>query len=167
MRRHAGSGRHLTVRALTPERVDEAYPVVRAAMPTLSLRRWREFARRALAHSGEGAPSGILLVESARGYIHGLCAFHVQHDLRHGPVLAIDELVTLDLVDTAPAAAALMAALEARARDLGCAAVRSHVPETAPMRSGGAALRQLLERCGHSIEGTLLLKPVDPGWQRV
>ena len=161
MRPEAGSKRGFAVRPLSPDRVDEAYPVVRAAMPDLSLERWRDFASRAVGEPAVSPPPGIMLVESAQGYIYGLCAYRLQHDIRHGRVLVIEELVTLGLVDGASVAATLIAALEERARELGCAAMNLNMSDSFPPRPSCSALRDLLTRNGHCVDGVRLLKRID------
>jgi hypothetical protein len=152
--------RHFIAKQLVPERVDDAFPIARAAVPGLTLERWRAFAGDSVAIADKAAPPGIMVVETERGYIQGLCTYRLQHDMRHGTILAVDDLVALDLVDDGVVAAALVDALEARARAFGCSAVRLHLAEDAQARPNSPVLYEFLKRTGHAVDAMRLVKPV-------
>src|SRR3954470_22641826 len=101
---------------LIRRQIDQAFPVVQTIAPDLDVERWRDFAAAVLAvqelefESGstgrmEAAPHprGIMTVQNARGYIHGLFSYTVEEHLRHGRVLAAENFIVLDLFDMAGA----------------------------------------------------------------
>lgn len=152
--------RHFIVKPLAADRVDAAFPIVQAAVPGLTLDGWRQFAASAAARGDAAVAPSILVVENERGYVQGFCTFRLQRDIRRGTVFAVDDLVTLDLIGGA-AAAALVDALEARARRLGCGAVRLHLSEAAQARLSRPVLRELLRRSGRPADAVRLVAPVD------
>lgn len=152
--------RSFQVKPLAPSRVDATFPIAQAAVPELTLERWRQFAANSTPPDGMAASLGIMVVENERGYIQGFCTYRVQRDMRHGTVFAVDDLIALDLFDSQSVAAALVDALEARARQLGCAAVRLQMGEAAlgPCRP---VLQQFLKRSGQPADSVRLVKPID------
>jgi hypothetical protein len=152
--------RHFIAKQLVPERVDDAFPIARAAVPGLTLERWRVFTGDAVTVGDRASPPGIMVVENERGYIQGLCTYRLQHDMRHGTILAVDDLVVLDLVDNGAVAAALVDAVEARARAVGCDAIRLHLAEDAKARPTSPVLYEFLKRTGHAVDAVRLVKPM-------
>jgi hypothetical protein len=152
--------RRFIAKQLVPGRVDDAFPIARAAVPSLTLERWRAFAGDSVAVADRAAPPGIMVVENERGYIQGLCTYRLQHDMRHGTILTVDDLVVLDLVDDGVVVAALVDALEARARAFGCSAIRLHVAENTQARPNSPVLYEFLKRTGHAVDAVRLMKPV-------
>ena len=143
-----------------PHRVDEAYPLARAAVPGLTLECWRRFGRDSTAATGQAAHPEILLVENERGYIQGLCTYYLLHDLLHGIVMVVDHLAMIDLIDGAVVAEALLAALDAVARRAGCGRIHLNVPE----QVAGAArppLYELLRANGHGLDAWRMSKPLE------
>lgn len=118
--------------------IDQAYPLVCAIAPGLRVDQWRAFAAALLgtAPKGSGAESsgppaeaGIITVQNAQGYMHGLFSYRVELHLRHGRVLSVDNFVVLDLFDLAGIAETLLRAMDLLARRLGCAAIHTTLPE--------------------------------------
>lgn len=126
--------------------IDQAYPLICAIAPALTVDRWRAFAAAmigegsAAAGPGGGArrnagmptgsmPTGIMTVQNANGYLHGLFSYTVEQDLRHGRALVVDNFVVLDLFDLPGAAEVLLHAMDGLARDLGCTAIHTNLPE--------------------------------------
>lgn len=153
--------RRFTVKPLPAGRIDAVFPLVRAAMPGLTLAQWRQFAADAATPTESAIAPGVLIVENERGYIQGFCTFRLQRDLRHGTVVAVDDLVVLDLVNGEAAAVALVHALEERARQLGCGAVQLHLEEDLRTRHVAPTLCEYLKREGHAVDAVRLVKPVD------
>lgn len=153
--------RRFIAKQLLPERLDDAFPIARAAVPSLSLERWRAFAGESVAVADRATPPGIMVVENDRGYIQGLCTYRLQHDMRLGTILTVDDLVALDLVDDGAIAGVLIDALEARARAFGCSAIRLHVAEDSQARPNSPMLYEFLKRTGHAVDAVRLVKPVD------
>lgn len=111
---------------LASDRVDAAFALVRMVAPDTNLARWRAFAK--LRSGGMG---GVLAVTAGDRSVHGLAAYRLDADVRHGRVLRTDLFVTVELNNRAPARAALLAALEARAEREGCDAVCLTMPARA------------------------------------
>jgi hypothetical protein len=138
-------GRHYEVRRLSGRDVLRAFPLARLAAGHLTLAAWLRFAA-AIGAQPPGArkprktagaqPHGLLGVEDQRGYLHALCSFAVEPDLRTGRRLTIDNLVALDLIDGDIPAQALIGALDKLARELDCPAYIVHLPEAAAARGG-------------------------------
>lgn len=150
--------------------IDQAYPLIGAIAPALGVERWRAFAA---AMIGEGAasapggamPCGIMTVQNANGYIHGLFSYNVEQDLRHGRALVVDNFVVLDLFDLPGAAEVLLHAMDGLARDLGCTAIHTNLPEpyaTLPTEAPPAGVGRRVLDCfrgeGHRAETMRLCK---------
>lgn len=127
-------GRNYGVRRLTGRDVLRAFPLARLAAGHLTLAAWRRFTAALGAGSRKStarAERGLLGVEDQRGYLHALCSFAVEPDLRTGRRLTIDNLVALDLIDGDIPAQALVGALDKLARELDCPGYVVHLPEAA------------------------------------
>lgn len=128
--------------------IDQAYPLVCAIAPGLGVDQWRAFAAALLDSAtvgsspkgGDGggggagtdglpAARGIMTVQNAQGYMHGLFSYAVEAQLLHGRTLCVDNFVVLDLFDVAGPAETLLQAMEGLARRLGCAAIHTTLPE--------------------------------------
>lgn len=83
----------LEIAPLTPERVDQAFPLYRELAPGLSLADWRLLAAR---FQGGGATPGRGFIAAQRaGYLRNLFSFEICPSLS-GRVLMIDHVVILD-----------------------------------------------------------------------
>jgi len=122
--------------------IDQAYPLVCAMAPGLGVDQWRAFAAAVLdsatlgsspgGGAGEGrlpASRGIMTVQNAQGYLHGLFSYTAEPHLLHGRTLCVDNFVVLDLFDVAGVAEALLRTMEGLARRLGCAAIHTTLPD--------------------------------------
>jgi len=114
-----------TAAPLKPNEIGRAFPLVQLLMPSIDLRRWDRFARDFLRSSGR---RGILAIRDHRGNIRGLAIFRRQLDLS-GQVLLADPVLFIDLLDATEVGLALIAALEAKAREAGCDEVRVSMPD--------------------------------------
>lgn len=153
---------------LGQRQIDQAYPLVRAIAPDLAVERWRAFATAHIgsAESPAGSATGIMTVQNARGYIHGLFSYAIEEHLRHGRILAVENFVVLDLFDMAGAAEALLHAMEGQARALGCSAIHTTLPETYADFGGkgpdsGKSVLSCFRNEGHRTETLRLCKPLD------
>lgn len=153
--------RRFIARPLAVDRVDDAFPIARAATPGLTLDQWRGFAAEAMARAPEPAPPAIMLVENERGYIQGICAYRLQRDVRHGAVLTVEHLSTIDLIDTKAVADTLLAALESLAREAGCRIIHLLVPEPSPGHASRGSLYDALRAAGHVVDGLRMTKAID------
>lgn len=130
--------------------IDQAYPLVCAIAPGLEVDQWRAFAAAVLdsatpsgkgggASGGSGRPAdrGIMTVQNAQGYMHGLFSYAAEPHLLHGRTLCVDNFVVLDLFDVAGVAEALLRAMEGLARRLGCTAIHTTLPDRCIQRDSG------------------------------
>lgn len=118
------------VKPLGRRQIDQAYPLVCAILPGLAVDQWRAFAAVLLDDTNAAASrTGIMTVQTAHGYLHGLFTYAVEPQLQHGRVLSVDNFVVLDLFDVAGVAGTLLQAMEGLARGLGCAAIHTTLPE--------------------------------------
>ena len=149
----AAMARSFITRSLEPDAADRSYALLRSAGSALSLVEWRDFVRRRTERGpNEG---GILALENRCGIIQGLCCYRIDEDLAGDRVCCIDDLLVMDLMDSAAAAAWLIRATEALARRHGARGMRILLPETESL--AGRLCREL-ERRGHRIERTCLGK---------
>ncbi|MBI3505341.1 MAG: hypothetical protein HY059_10890 [Proteobacteria bacterium] len=140
-------GQRYVARELCGADVLRAFPLARLAAGHLTLAEWRHFAaamgagrvRRAAAGR---ADRGLLALEDSRGYLQALCSFAVRPDLAAGRRLDIDNIVTLDLVDSDGPASAMIGSIERLARELGCPAFAIRLP---PGRTAAGASRHALD----------------------
>ncbi len=144
-----------TAFALGPEDIAVVFPLVRAVGGDIELAQWRSFARR-IIDVPAGSASGAIGLRSAAGYVCGLVLYRVEHDLRHGPVLAIDLFTALDLFNEERAIRSLIQLVDAKARELSCAA--THIRLGTSQKS----LIPIFAAEGHNQEATLFCKAVEP-----
>ena len=116
--------RSFLIRPLTPDLIERAFPVVQSALPDLSLDRWRAYAERV----AEDPSGGITVALDEQGYVAGLFAFQALPDLRNGLVLAVRDLIAVDLVSPEPVTAALLDAIDSTAARRGCTLVLMSAP---------------------------------------
>jgi hypothetical protein len=114
---------HFDIVHLREDRIAEAWLLVRMAAPSVALERWTRFAA-AIRSRG-----GVLGAIAGGGALHGVAAYRLDEDLRHGATIRVDLLVTCELSASAPVRAALVEALEVIARSHGCAALTVLLPK--------------------------------------
>lgn len=142
-----------TALPIQPHEIAQALPLVQPLVPGLGLDRWRDFAQELL----DGSPDqGIDVVRNIQGYLVGLVAYRVIHDLHHRRVLRCDQFVALDLILPEGAAHTLAQAMELRARTLGCSGIQTNLM----VRQGST--RDLLRSAGYRDHATVLFKPLAP-----
>jgi hypothetical protein len=146
--------RQYIVKHLSADRVDQAYPLVRSAPGEITLEKWRSYAAIRSAPGGviPDGGGGVISVESARGYIHGLFDYRIDIDLRCGRTLVCGNIVALDLLNAKSVLAVLFEAMESLAAQRRCQAVHVSVPE------GGTVLLSRLEDAGHAVRWVGLCK---------
>lgn len=145
-----------TVRALAPDEILSAFPLIREAMPAIGLNAWTDFARRLTGR--RPANAGIIAAwREGRPFPGGLFCYRVDSTLGQGRVLIAEYFVAIDLLDPKAVLDALVAELDALGRRLDCAAVRSVVHGGEPELAGG------LVAAGHAPEASLLLKALVAG----
>ena len=148
--------RQLRARPLPVDKVAQAFALVQAVRPDLTLEGWQAFATPRTGESN--GTGGILILENEQNCIVGLFSYRVDEDLRHGATLVVDTFIALDIVDPEKVTRALAAAMERQAEDIGCRAIHVSIPENRP-NSGGRMVQLLLEQ-GHHVESLSLCKPL-------
>ena len=155
--------------SIHPNNAARAYPLMRVMRADVSLEEWLAFVTATNADS-EPAPDradhkwpsrGVLAIENARGYIHGLFSYHVAFAIDHEAVLEVSNFVAVDSADRAAGIKALIASMEELAHALGCTAIHTHVPGN--WRQGKfpeAALSRHLRHAGHDLKSMNLYKPL-------
>ncbi len=153
--------RHLEIRPLTAERIAQAFPLIQASLPQVTLETWRDFAA-ALVAQGAPAATGIILVVGERDTIAGLCSYRVERDLVHGRLLNADHFLAFDLFDRRSVAHALAAGVEDLARERHCTAIHTNLIRPRDPAPAGGGLVEVLSARGHRIETLGMCKPLPP-----
>ena len=151
----------MKAQALSSEKIDQAYGLVRLAAPQISLEAWRDFAKSVISPSVT-PESGILTVEDERECIMGLVGYVIDRDLEHGRTLMAKNFIAFNGVERKRREVAfeLIKAMEDLARDKRCGAIRTivHEPEAA-LRD--AWIIEVLKHNGHHTEARRFIKAVD------
>ncbi|MEQ9815137.1 MAG: hypothetical protein RLO50_20355 [Azospirillaceae bacterium] len=117
-----------TTGPLTKDRIDQAYPLLHASDPSLTLAAWRTMA---LAHLGRPAAEAGIVTLRRGGYIHGLFCYHVEEAPGIGRRLRVDVVRVLDIIDQRNAARLMRAAIGEIAHRARCVVVDSPLPASA------------------------------------
>jgi hypothetical protein len=160
------SDRQFAAVSLTDALVRQAYPLVHAAAPEISLEEWRSHVT-SLA-SREPANRGIIAIVSTEGHIHGLFAYTVSDELQLGRALTIDHLIVPDLFRRETLVAAMDDAMEGLCEKYSCAGQKIRLPGPIPSSEAPAmpdapavtalSLADLFVEQGHEIGGFELWK---------
>jgi len=141
-----------TVEPLARRQIRAVYPLIREAIPDLSLSAWLRFAQHATGRH-RGAETGIIVARrESHDYPSGLFCYRVDLDPGQGKILVAEHFVAVDLLHPDDVLAALVKELDDLGRRLGCKAVRGVVH--------GADVEGGLARAGHANVGALLGKPL-------
>ena len=145
-----------TSHIVMPDQVRAVYPLVREAVPSLTLKAWVSFARP-LTNPRRAAQVGIVAVRRIpRPLPCGLFLYRREKDLAQGEILATEYFVAVDVLDPAPVVLALAHEMDALAQRLGCTAIRALVRDhTHPVAAG-------LRAAGLQPEGDMLWKQLTP-----
>jgi hypothetical protein len=128
------------------------FPLVREAVPGLTLKAWNSFARLQ-ANPRRAGVAGIMVIRRrARAHPCGLFVYHREHDLSHGPILLAEHVVAVDVLDSRPVMQALLHEMEALAERLGCTAIRT------VLLGSELLVADRLAEAGHAPEGETLWK---------
>lgn len=148
--------RSITTAPLPPEQIPQALPLIQTVQPDLDLRTWRAFAQQ-LAAPEAAAEHGIVAARGENGYLLGLVTYRIRRESGCGPVLLAEHFVALDLIDRAPVATALIAALDQVGHRHGCAALHAILPRSQ------AGLLDSFRAAGYRPDGTVLCKRIGDG----
>lgn len=119
------------IRHLTEAQVDQAYPLVREVVATLSVPEWQRYAGRLLA-SGRGLrrESGIIAALGFGSiYFRGLCAYRIFPDLLGSDRLIAGCFAVPSTIDCETVAHELILGCRIIAEAHGCHAVHVHLVE--------------------------------------
>jgi hypothetical protein len=139
-----------TVEPLARDQVRAVYPLIREAIPGLSLTAWLRFAQTATSPRRAGQAGIIVARRQGHEFPSGLFCYRVDPDPALGKILVAEHFVAVDLLHPDDVLAALVAELDALGERLGCKAVRSIVH--------GDALEGGLAQAGHANIGSILGK---------
>lgn len=139
-----------SVEPLAREQVRAVYPLIREAIPGLSLAAWLRFAQSATSARRSGQAGIIVARRESHDFPSGLFCYRVDPDPALGKILVAEHFVAVDLLHPDDVLAALVAELDALGERLGCKAVRSIVH--------GEAVEGGLAQAGHATMGSILGK---------
>ena len=139
-----------TVEPLSRNQIRAVYPLIREAIPGLSLTAWLRFAQAATSPRRVANAGIIVARREHHDFPNGLFCYRVDPDPALGKILVAEHFVAVDLLHPADVLAALVDELDALGKRLGCKAVRSIVHR--PDVEGGLAL------AGHAAMGSILGK---------
>jgi hypothetical protein len=146
-----------TCENLAPDQAATVFPLLREAIPGLTLEAWLRHAKR-LGNQGRAGKNGIMTVRrEPRPLPCGLFIYHRADDLEHGAVLVAEHMVAIDLLDPEPVMQVLVHELEQLAERLGCGGIRTMVI------GKDAPITQKLLAAGHASTGAAMFKPVANG----
>jgi len=143
------------VRPMPPNEAPLAFPLMREIAPSLTLAAWLRQSKRltsARVRSHFGVMTAIRL---GRPFPIGLLCYRRHTDVVRGQVLTAEYVVSMELLDQRPVVMAMVAALEARARELGCTGTFAIIPKV----SGDVSLA--LQDGGHKPQGAILWKTLE------
>lgn len=107
----------LTVSSLEPGRIDEAYPLIRAAT-RVTARRWAAYVRLIRHRGGD-----VVVVTDRDDRIYGTAAFRSGSTLRHPRCLIVDAIAAFEVGELATIKGELCKALQSEAIARGCTAI--------------------------------------------
>ena len=146
---------HLVAKPLTPEGIPKAFALVSLFDGGLSQNAWHLYVDAVLGPSGNGQDRGIMTVQTMMGYIYGLSAHHIKHDLRRGRILEIENFAVADLIGAKTAAGVLLKSLEtvAQAQECSCVSLRLLTPKMRrSLRWSNGTKADLFEDAGYRAE---------------
>jgi hypothetical protein len=138
------------VEPLARDQVRAVYPLIREAIPGLSLAAWLRFAQGVTSPRRVGQAGIIVARRQGHDFPSGLFCYRVDPDPALGKILVAEHFVAVDLLHPDDVLAALVAQLDALGERLGCKAVRSIVH--------GEAVEGGLAQAGHATIGSILGK---------
>ena len=140
-----------TVEPLSRDKIRAVYPLIREAIPGLTLSAWLRFAQNATASTRRSRPAGIIVARrQSHEHPSGLFCYRVDPDPALGKILVAEHFVAVDLLHPDDGLAALVGELDALGQRLGCKAVRGIVH--------GADVEGGLAQAGHANVGSILGK---------
>jgi hypothetical protein len=151
--------RQFIVAELTPERIDQALPVVQTLDPGLDAEGWRAIAPTFDSADGD---RGILAMLTGSGHIRGLLCFEVR-EYDGERILAVSRLIGTGLMDATATAQGLVEAAEMTARHHACPIAEIDLATLAmPREIERRAILAALAAQGYHSTGQRLTRRLDP-----
>ena len=132
--------------------LDSAYALVRTVMPDVTAGQWRDYASDAKSRGG------LLGLAGPDDNMFGFLAWRVEHGLRRGKTLHIDQFLTFELSRSAPGRRTLYEAAEALALDRKCKAIELRIEKCGAPAAASTA--QYWFDLGCSLDSMIFGKPV-------
>jgi hypothetical protein len=107
------------------ERLKEAYPLVRDMSPHITAEQWHDYVAPAI---GGDKDAGVMAIESAHGFIRGLCVYRIVKEMDGSKDFVVIELMVSRTLYRKAAAKILIAAIETEAKARGCVAIVADCP---------------------------------------
>ena len=143
----------LTVIPLPPERVAEAYPLIRAATHVPS-ERWAAYVRLTRMRGGD-----VLVVIDEEGRIYGTAAFRTGSTLRHPRSLMVDAIAAFEFGDAGMVKRQLCEALRKEGQARGCSTML--VQASAPRSSSCDRMSAGWKELGLTMETMTVVQEID------
>lgn len=126
---------------LTPDRIEQCYPLALLGWPGLTRDQWQRFCLLQLdvRAAGEAAGGDVLLATDKEGYVRALCVYAFAGLPEAGRKLVVSRIAIAHLTDAICAATHLLSGLQATAKSSGCVSIEL-VTKVAPEWAG--ALRR-------------------------
>ena len=116
------------VEPIGPKTVDRAYPLVRAAIPTLLQQEWRQFCDSvdlpSVRSQTIGDEEAIVAARNADGYVKGLCIFVIRDHATYGRIVDVPLFVVASAADGEGVAIDLLDFLRAQCNASVCSGIR-------------------------------------------
>lgn len=142
-----------TVAELEEDRLGQAYSLVRAISPGTTLDGWLHYAET------QKQRGGILGLFGSEWALFGMLTYRLEHTLRAGLILRVDDFVAFELSSAAAALGMLSAAAEALARDLGCSALEVRLQAGTCLTSCPPKTDAWIG-LGHGVDALIMSKPL-------
>jgi hypothetical protein len=146
----------LLVSNLEPERMAEAYPLIRR-MARVEPDRWEAFGRHLVSQGG-----GVLAVRAEDERVHGVAAYLPVASLKHGHALRVEAIAAFELGHVSSVRNALSAALDRLAREKGCEVVTISL-DAKGLTSPRSRRRRSWESLGLTAEAIEFVRHLDGG----
>ena len=144
---------------LSEDLVPQTLPLVQAAWPVVDLTGWRNFVQF-FTDEATSRESGVDGLRDSAGCFCGVFAYRLDRDLLIGPILTVHLFTAVDVANSLRSIRALLGAVETRAVELGCAAIRIHLCH------GQAELASRLRTLGLGSEVGQFWKKIDAAQSR-
>ena len=144
---------------LSEDLVPQTLPLVQATWPVVDLTGWRNFVQF-FTDEATSRESGVDGLRDSAGCFCGVFAYRLDRDLLIGPILTVHLFTAVDVANSLRSIRALLGAVETRAVELGCAAIRIHLCH------GQAELASRLRTLGLGSEVGQFWKKIDAAQSR-